>query len=395
MSEILFVADECIFPANSGGRIVRYDRIAALCKNNNVHLLVVVKKRQLEEMNGCPLYECCKSITVVQRENRFISLFKGLFMPYRVAAKTGKSVKLEFKRILANNSIDIIVFEEPCVALLGKDVNKPQIIDSDNVEFESLLSQSKRVRNPLKRFIYRHEYRLMKRYESKIYNCKNIAGGTFISPLDLKRYDDVFNISARMKTVVINHGFHPHKPSSNLLEEKNVATFIASMDYLPNEEAAIWLATEVMPKVIDVNKEACLLLVGKNPSQRLKNLSSKNIVVVGGVESVEDYYRRSSVALVPIFSGGGVKIKLIEAASYNKIIMSTSFGLKGSMFDNTEVVVSNDAESFAGNLIDILSNNQKYESFRNRSFEKFTVEYNLDSNMHKYCLFIESFARKQ
>ena len=392
MNKILFVSDECIYPANSGGRIVRFDRITSLAKNNEVHLLVVVKKSQIKEMNGCPLYDCCKSITVVPRENIVISLFKSLFIPFRVASKTGKKVRKAFDYILQKHDINVIVFEEPCVAALGKNVEKPQIIDSDNVEFEALLSHSRSINNPLKKLAFYHEYKLMKKFESKIYNSNHIVGCTFISPDDMKRYEELFELSKKKRCILINHGFRVKKTYSSEKEENNIISFTASMDYLPNEIAAAWLATKVMPIVLKSNKDVKLLLVGKNPSQHLKELSSENIIVVGRVDSVESYYECSSIALVPIFSGGGVKIKLIEAASFNKIVMSTTFGLKGSMFNDSEVIVRDNHVDFANTIIDILKSKKQYEAYRKRCYDKFLAEYNLDSNMLKYQSFVESFA---
>jgi len=99
--------------------------------------------------------------------------------------------------------------------------------------------------------------------------------------------------------------------------------------------------------------------VGRNPSRRLQALASRipNIQLTGWVEDVRLYLAQCAVCIVPLRIGGGTRIKIFEAMSMGKAVVSTSIGAEGLPVKNGEhLLVADDPASFAENTLRLLGN---------------------------------------
>ncbi len=106
------------------------------------------------------------------------------------------------------------------------------------------------------------------------------------------------------------------------------------MDYPPNIEAFEFMQKKVMPFLEDV----CLNVVGKN-SEMLKNRyeNLSNIEIVGEVKSLDPYYIYADAVIIPLFSGGGMKVKTAEALKFGKNILGTKEAFEGYEVDYSKV----------------------------------------------------------
>jgi glycosyltransferase involved in cell wall biosynthesis len=102
-------------------------------------------------------------------------------------------------------------------------------------------------------------------------------------------------------------------------------------DYGPNETAALWLMSEVWPRVVAARPDARLALVGANPSSavRRKATSSSAVIVTGAVPDVRPYLWTAAVAVAPIFMSHGVQNKVLEAIAAGLPVVTTPPVLEG------------------------------------------------------------------
>jgi glycosyltransferase involved in cell wall biosynthesis len=91
--------------------------------------------------------------------------------------------------------------------------------------------------------------------------------------------------------------------------------FVGRMGYTPNVLGIRWFVRSVWPRILDRVPDATLWIVGESPPRSVAKLASSSVRVTGRVPSVDEYYRDSAVAVVPIRVGTGVQMKLIEALS--------------------------------------------------------------------------------
>lgn len=138
-----------------------------------------------------------------------------------------------------------------------------------------------------------------------------------------------------------------------------------SMDWMPNEEAVLWFAQKVWPLVHEKIPAARFYIVGRGISAKVESLSIPGVVVVGKTELPEKVYHNYSIMVVPLLSGSGMRIKLIEGMAYGKPIVSTSIGAEGiAVTQNKNCVLADSETDFANAVIELLENEGKRKSLQ-------------------------------
>jgi succinoglycan biosynthesis protein ExoO len=127
----------------------------------------------------------------------------------------------------------------------------------------------------------------------------------------------------------------------------------------PNENALNWLLAEVWPIVRTHCPQATLAIVGTvahAPEGNTAPNVEAGVEAIGPVPSLDAEYQRASVCLVPLRIGSGIKIKLLEALSFGKAIVTTSVGVEGLEEVASEVVdIADDPSTFAAHIVALLT----------------------------------------
>ena len=106
--------------------------------------------------------------------------------------------------------------------------------------------------------------------------------------------------------------------------------FVGSLQYLPNVDGVHYLANQVMPEILKRCPEATLRVVGRQPDAHIMRLHNPpSIVITGEVDELEPYYRGCQLCIVPLRSGGGTRLKILEAMAYGRPVVSTTIGAEG------------------------------------------------------------------
>ncbi|HEY0638246.1 MAG TPA: glycosyltransferase [Pseudonocardiaceae bacterium] len=105
--------------------------------------------------------------------------------------------------------------------------------------------------------------------------------------------------------------------------------FVGSFDHLPNRDAADWMVTEIMPRVLAAVPSATLHIVGSNPTRAVLDLAGPAVTVHGWVESLAPLYATSRVAVAPLRFGAGVKGKVGESAGLGVPTVGTTLAFEG------------------------------------------------------------------
>ena len=106
--------------------------------------------------------------------------------------------------------------------------------------------------------------------------------------------------------------------------------FVGTMDYQPNIEGARWFARELWPAVRQQRPELTLSIVGAKPADAVRALAElPGVEVTGTVPDVRPYYRDALAAVVPLKTGGGTRLKILEAMAAGVPVLSTPLGAEG------------------------------------------------------------------
>jgi glycosyltransferase involved in cell wall biosynthesis len=139
--------------------------------------------------------------------------------------------------------------------------------------------------------------------------------------------------------------------------ERHALVFTGKMDFRPNVDAALWFCSDVLPLVVRVCPEAHLYIVGKSPHPRLAPLKQvPNVTVTGFVEDVRPYIAGATVYVVPLLAGGGTRLKVLEAMSMGKAIVSTTLGCQGiHARHGRDIVLADHGSDFARQVSALLT----------------------------------------
>ena len=125
--------------------------------------------------------------------------------------------------------------------------------------------------------------------------------------------------------------------------------FGASMDATMNQDGIHWFHQRVWPRIRAHTAGARLWVVGRNPPQEIVRLSRyPGVQVTGTVPDVRSYYSAATVFIVPLRTGGGTKIKTLEAMAMGLPVVSTSVGAQGlNATAGEHLLIADDPDEFA------------------------------------------------
>jgi Glycosyltransferase len=129
--------------------------------------------------------------------------------------------------------------------------------------------------------------------------------------------------------------------------------FLGSMLYRPNQEAVRWLADEVWPRVLALEPDAQLTVAGSGFPEALRAyLRQRNIEVAADIPDVRTFSAPFRAMLAPLFSGSGMRIKVLEAMSLGKPVIATPLGAGGiDVTPGENILIADDADAFAQEVV--------------------------------------------
>ena len=133
--------------------------------------------------------------------------------------------------------------------------------------------------------------------------------------------------------------------------------FVGTLSYYPNEDAVHYFCSEILPILRHRAARPFLVtIVGANPPARLRSLTSPEVCVIGTVPGVQPWYEDCHAVVVPMRAGGGSRIKIIEAFSYHRPVVTTSIGIEGIEAESgRHALIADTPEGFAEACLRLMS----------------------------------------
>jgi glycosyltransferase involved in cell wall biosynthesis len=145
------------------------------------------------------------------------------------------------------------------------------------------------------------------------------------------------------------------RPAPAVVGPEPLLLFTGTLSYPPNAEGARWLVREIWPLVRARVPRAGLRIVGPNPPAELTALREDGVTVTGRVPDVAPHFAEASVVVVPIRSGAGTRLKVLDALAAGRPIVSTAAGAEGlAVRDGEHLLLAEGAEAFAAAVVRLL-----------------------------------------
>ena len=153
--------------------------------------------------------------------------------------------------------------------------------------------------------------------------------------------------------------------------------FVGSMGYLPVANASIYFCNQILPLIKKKYPDITIWLVGREPTTEVKNLESKNIHVTGQVESVLEYYKKSTICIVPLKAGGGTRLKILEAMALGRPVVTTSIGCEGlDVIDNKHLLIADSPDAFSEKVLSLIEDDTLRRRIIHNARELVEKDYN-------------------
>lgn len=378
---IIWITLESILPANTGGRIGVFKRLEQIKKNNEIFLYYPYDDNiDLTQVKELRKY-CVEVHPYSRRQNRLHGVLNLWKYPYTVGSREFSQMKADILQCIQQNSIQIINVDFPhmCVNLLGSDIRIPVVLNEHNIEWKVYETISKSHNNILKKIAYGIDSFRLRSYERNLFDRLHFSKVTFVSSDDLK-YMVSNNLVKLENAELIPVGAEITK-CAEVPHKGKIIAYVGKMSYGPNIDAVSWFVHEILPLIREQVGNVKFYIIGKDPSEEIRLLSSDDVVVTGTVDSVKEYYAMADLVVLPLLNGGGVKVKLLEAISYRKKVVSTSTGVEGTLFANSNIIpICNDAQSFADSCVSFLNGSGNTDA----AYSVFVNHYTWESVGEKY-----------
>lgn len=127
--------------------------------------------------------------------------------------------------------------------------------------------------------------------------------------------------------------------------------FIGSLDWTPNLEGLNWFLQSCWPLINKKWPGITFHIAGRNTPMSLLQLKLPNVIVHGEVHDAREFISNYSAMIVPLFSGSGMRVKIVEGMVMGKVIISTPLGREGIEGNHKEhLLEANDVNEFLNNI---------------------------------------------
>lgn len=307
-----------------------------------------------------------------------LNQFLAMFTPYSRGRRSILHSPLQklIDELLKTQQFDFIQCEFPDMAYHNFSTDALLVLDAHNVEYDNMRRMAKVKGRPVRRFYYRHESDKMKRDELEM--AQKQAAIFTTSERDAILFGkDVPNVP---KFVIPNGVDLDFFTPSDIEPEKNTLVFVGMMTYVPNYDGVQYFLDDIFPRILAVQPDTKIYIVGKNPPASIVRRANENIIVTGFVEDVRPYIHKASVYVVPLRMGGGTRLKIVEALSMKKPIVTTSIGCEGiDVVDRKSVLIADEPQRFANSVIELFRDRKLAEQLTHNGYEIVHQKYGWDS----------------
>ena len=255
---------------------------------------------------------------------------------------------------LKKHPVDLIQAES-IYALTGlkefrKATNAPIFLRAHNVEYLIWERMAEQCRNPLKKAYLQLLSRRLKRTEITL--CNACDGVVVMSENDASLFR-ASGVNVPITVIGIATQLKPDR-KVNALEKKQIY-HLGAMDWLPNREGVEWFIQKIWPEIHRALPDWRLVLAGKHMPEMYFSMTSHGIRV-HDAEDAAVFMQTEGIMIVPLLSGSGIRVKIIEGLALGSVIITTPIGLEGiPANDGVEVLVAHEPTDFLRILLELIA----------------------------------------
>lgn len=381
--KVLQLCNKVPFPPKDGGCIAMNNLTQGLLLNGaEMKVLSINTEKHYVSIEKLPDWYKTKTHieavfvdTKVSVTGAVISLIKN--KSYNLSRFYSEDFSRKLIETLNKEPFDIIQIESIYVAVyidvIKKYSNAKIIIRSHNIENTIWSRKADFEKNILKKLYLNILAKQLQKEEIDI--LKKADWILTITENDLRWIKSKTGLS-NIKTIPF--GVNPKEYSVNKMEEDaHSLFFIGAFDWFPNVDGMNWFLENVWNKLLSFFPDIKLYIAGRSMPDEFKKNKQKNVFILGEIEDAGNFISSKGIMIIPLFAGGGMRVKIIEGMAYSKAIVSTTIGAEGIEAEQDKnILIADTAEEFVLSIKKLLSDKVFYDSMKNHARNLIEQKYN-------------------
>lgn len=367
---ILILCNRITYPPNDGGSIGAYQVAKGLADEGNTVSMLAFNTRKHYVDTSTLAEEFSSRIHLqamdVNSDVTTWGAIKNLFSRqcYQVARFDVPAFRTMLEQHLQQNEYDVIHLEGIHMAVYMDTLRHYSkaviVLRSPNVEHQLWQTVAQGEKNILKKW-----YLLLQAARYKNFEDKTAAAVDALITVIPEDRNYFLKCIAPERCLLAPTGIESSTYAPRGLErQKNTVFHLGDLAWIPNRQAVEWFIEKVWAKVQKQAPELSFSVVGRNiPREYYQDeevetsyydtyIVGKNINVMGDVADAYDYMQGNAVMIVPLFAGGGMRVKIIDGMASGNVIVTTPLGVQGILARHDEhLLVASTAEEFAAAII--------------------------------------------
>jgi glycosyltransferase involved in cell wall biosynthesis len=362
---ILVLANKFPYPAKDGGSIATLTLARSLAEaGHSVTVMAMNTSKHYcdpsnvpGELTGLIRFIAVPVDTSIRTGKLILNFFFGK-LPYNAERFCTKEFRSRLLELFKEESFDIVQLEglylAPYLDIIRAMSSARVVMRSHNIEHE-IWERSTEVSHGLKKVYFRHLAGRIRKMETRYINLYDAL--VPITERDAARFGEM-GCTIPVHVTPTGVDARQYIPDTALMRFPSVF-HIGALDWIPNQEGLDWFFSEVWPKVLERIPDLVFYLAGRNAPAAYRHIKHRNVVFAGEVNDAHEFIRSGAVMVVPLLSGSGMRIKIIEAMALGKAVVTTSIGTEGiSTTHGSDILVADDAVSFARCVADLASDRE-------------------------------------
>lgn len=349
--KVLQLCHRVPFPANDGGNIAMISIAdALLAQGASVKMLALNTQKHFVNLNS--LDEKIKSKyaidavpidTSIRAWDAFVNLFSN--ESYNVSRFYDQNFESRLVNILQEEAYDVVLMESLFMTLyipaIRKTTDAKIILRAHNVEHIIWERLAKNERSSIKRYYLELLAKRLKNYEV---NTLNIVDA--IVPITKEDEHSFRSLGCIKPMLVAPVGIDGNDYPNQIDPGKELCLFhLGAMDWRPNLEGVEWFLEDCWKGIHDKFPALKLYLAGRGFPKHLIDRNDPNVVCEGEILNAQEFMHDKQIMIVPLKSGGGMRVKIIQGLALGKTIITTTIGAEGiSYTDGLNILIANSPE---------------------------------------------------
>ena len=372
---ILILSNKPPYPTKDGSSLATLNMSIGLAEHGNkVKILAFTTQKHPCKIEQIPTEIRALIDFEFVNINTSISRFKAITnilfsrLPFNIERFIDENFSQKLAGILNQYTFDIIQLEGlylmPYIQDIRKVCKTPIVYRSHNIEHEIWNRIASNETNPIKAWYFKLLSKRIAKMEGEIAQQINAL-------VAISKRDENWFLSRNFSnpSISIPSGYKCYGTSNLTGFTNNDICFLGSLDWIPNQEGLIWFLDNIWPKIKANQPSISLHIAGRNAptdlAERFKNEIGINYH--GEIQNAKDYLNSFSILVVPLLSGSGIRVRIIEGMMLQKAIITTSIGIEGiDAKGGEEAIIVDTPKDFAEATIELINN----QSLRARIAEK-------------------------